>query len=195
MRVGLVATTRNSPSLPALRAGSVAGRLASLLAIPRAGSEHQSRAMRTECRRLFRLRGRIPALIARGPCSALRRHIPVLRTGPRAGWLAPPLDRAADARRLLRGPAPGARDLKHGRIELPRCVGLGRTPGIVQAAAILKLEGGVETEEVRRAYRAVRLRDRVGFVPSVGKGKAHPLRKRLHDLEGILGIIRGVVAA
>src|SRR5438477_5254230 len=58
------------------------------LAIPLAGSERQSRAIHTECRRLLRLRGRIPALFARGPCSALRRHIPTLRVGPRAGWLA-----------------------------------------------------------------------------------------------------------
>src|SRR5271165_5824164 len=76
-----------------------------------------------------------------------------------------PLDRAADRRHLDRRPAAGAGDLHHGVEQLARRVRLDGASRVVETATILEPELAVVAEEIRRAYRAIRLGDLLRLIP------------------------------
>jgi hypothetical protein len=65
----------------------------------------------------------------------------------------------------------------------------------VEAAAILKLESGVEPKEVRRAHGVVGARDLLGLVVQVREREVLLARDADHVLEAVLGVGHRIVGA
>ena len=63
----------------------------------------------------------------------------------------------------------------------------------IETTLVLQLILCIETEEIGRALRAIAARHFLGRIDHVGKGKAMPRCERLDVVEGVLGIILGVV--
>jgi hypothetical protein len=108
---------------------------------------------------------------------------------------ANPLDRATHARRLVGRPLAGLGDLFHRFVELaPRTRPRHEAhAGGIEAAAVLQLVARVEAEEIGRALRVIGAPHRLRLVDHIGEGEAVPLREQLHVVEGIRGIVSGIV--
>src|SRR5271167_3793423 len=104
-----------------------------------------------------------------------------------------PLDRATHRWHLLRGSAARFRYLLHRLEEVAtgvrdRCRARG-----VKPSTILQLVLCVETKEIGRALSAVRARYLLRLVDYVGEGESMLGRKRLHVVEGVLAVHRGII--
>src|SRR5262249_33021709 len=107
--------------------------------------------------------------------------------------LTPPLDRTSHACGLLERATAGLCHLRHRLEELTPRPGHQARAGNIEAATVLQLVVGIESEEIGSALRAISARDLLRLVDHVGEGETVLLRQPLHVLEGILGIGFSVV--
>ena len=104
-----------------------------------------------------------------------------------------PFDRTAHGWKLLFRPIPCVGDLLHRFKQVAASVRDGRHSRRIETTLVLQLILCIETEEIGRALRALGARHFLGRIDHVGKSEAMPRCERLHVVEGVLGIVLGVV--